>query len=102
MESYMSDELNDKAFRGRADQFIHLANEQSSDETHEKVNASLLYAAARYSSFIVASMSDGVEDMKKDKDEAIQYFTEQFKAMLVDNLNDHIANYGRYIKAENH
>ena len=98
----MSDELNDKAFRGRADQFIHLANEQSSDETHEKVNASLLYAGARYSSFIVASMSDGVEDMKKDKDEAIQYFTEQFKAMLVNNLNDHITNYDRYIIDETH
>ncbi len=94
----MTDELNNEEFRKRADQYIHVANEQSSDVEHEKVNASLLYAGARYSAFIVASMSDGVEDMQKDKEEAIRYFSEQFKAMLIENLNDHINNYNHYIE----
>ncbi|MFT5275674.1 MAG: hypothetical protein ACI9J2_002215 [Saprospiraceae bacterium] len=94
----MTDELNNEEFRRRADQYIHLANEQSSEEDHEKVNASMIYGCARYSAFIVASMSDSVEDMQKDKEEAIRYFSEQFKAMLIENLDDHINNYDHYIQ----
>ena len=94
----MSDKNIPPEFWERADQIIELANKQVGDSEIGKVSSSLLYAAARFNSFNVASKSDSVEEMKKDKEEAIKYFTEQYKKMLVENLDDYIENYENYTK----
>lgn len=86
------------AFRKRADAFIQLANQQTDQEERDYVNASLLYAGARFSAFIVASGSDNVEAMKTNRAQAITYFTDQFNKMLIENLDEHIQNFDNYIQ----
>jgi hypothetical protein len=92
----MSKEGPDQEFWDRADAVIHLANEQCKDAPKGKVSSSLLYAAARFNAFIVAVKASNMEEMKSDKNKAINYFTEQYRKMLIENLDDYIENYGRY------
>jgi len=92
----MDDEGIPPEFWQRADQVIALANKQVNDSTIGKVSSSLLYAAARFNAFNVASLADDAEEMKKDKEEAIKYFTEQYKNMLIENIDDYIENFERY------
>lgn len=87
-------------FWERADAVIHLANEQCSAAPNSKVSSSLLYAAARFNSFIVAVNASDLDELKADKDEAISYFTDQYRKMLTENLDDYIANYANYIKRD--
>ena len=94
----MADEYGDKEFRGRADTFIRVANEQRRDASNDEVNASLLYAATRFNAFVVASAAQDVEEMKEDRDEAVDFFTERFRRMLVENIDDYVGNYGEYIQ----
>jgi hypothetical protein len=61
------------------------------------VSASLLYAASRFNAFIVASNAIDAEEMRRDSERAVDYFTEQFRKMLSENLNDHIENFEKYI-----
>lgn len=92
----MSDDPTPKEFWERADKVIALANELVKDSTVGKVSSSLLYAAARFNSFNVATSVSSAEEMEKDKEEAIRYFTEQYRKMLTENLDDYIANYESY------
>lgn len=94
----MSDNEIPPEFWERADEVIALANEQVQGSTIGKVSVSLLYAAARFNSFDVASSAIDVDEMKKDKEEAIDYFMEQYKKMLIENLDDYIENYDKYTK----
>jgi hypothetical protein len=83
-------------FWERADEIIALANEQAKECDIGKVSSSTLYAAARYNAFNVASSADDVEEMKKDKQEAIKYFVDQYQKMLTENLDEYIASYEKY------
>jgi len=89
----MSNEQSDQDFRARADALIHLANEQRREAKNDSVNASFLYAATRFSAFIVASASQDAAEMQQDRDEALDFFTERFRAMLSENLDDYATNY---------
>ncbi len=80
-------------FWTRADEIIAIANEQTKESNIGDVSTSLLYAAARFNAFNVASSATNIEEMKHDKDEAIQHFCEQYRQMLIENLDDHIANF---------
>ncbi|ABN61904.1 DUF3144 domain-containing protein [Shewanella baltica] len=92
----MSDNEIPPEFWERADQVIAIANEQTKDSTIGKVSSSLLYAAARFNAFNVASSADSIDEMIKDKEEAIRYFTEQYKKMLTENLDEYIESYNEY------
>ena len=94
----MSNKSVDKDFWGRADAIIKVANEQSSEVPISEVSASLIYAAARFNAFAVASMSTDVQNLKKDKQKAVAYFTKQFRKMLATNIDDYIDNYNKYIE----
>ena len=65
---------------------------------NDKVNASLLYASTRFTAFVVASAAQDVEEMKEDREEAVDFFTERFRRMLVENIDDYVGNYGEYIQ----
>jgi len=80
-------------FWARADKIIDLANEQVNGSTIGKVSASLQYGAARFCAYNVAVASANADDMKRDRENAINYFTDQFKKMLTENIDDYIANY---------
>jgi len=96
-EKIMSNEKVDQKFWNRADKIIHLANEQCHNSTNSKVSSSTLYAAARFNAFIVASMAEDVNEIIKDKEEAIKYFTDQYEKMFIENIDDYIENYEEYI-----
>ena len=78
-----------------ADQILALANEQCTQNTGNEVATSLLYAAARFNAFLIASKGDAAR-MQQEKDDAIAFFTEQYKRMLTDNFNDYITNFDKY------
>lgn len=88
----------DKDFFKRTDAFIKVANELTSDHDLGKVSASMLYAAARFNAFIVASSAENKEEADKNKVEAIEYFTSQYRSMLLANMNDYIEKYDEYLK----
>jgi uncharacterized protein YeeX (DUF496 family) len=88
----------DKDFFKRTDAFIKVANELTGDHDLGKVSASMLYAAARFNAFIVASSAGDKTEAEKNKEDAINYFTEQYRSMLLANMNDYIEKYDDYLK----
>lgn len=88
----MSSKTDDNYYK-RADAMINLANEQCNDITPTKVNLSLMFASARFSAFIASTLAHDVNELTRDKEDAIKYFTEQFSNMLIENLDENIKNY---------
>ncbi|ACA88247.1 MULTISPECIES: DUF3144 domain-containing protein [Shewanella] len=71
-----------------ADQFIALANELSAKEQDvSKVGTALRFAASRFNAFEAALKS---ADLAAEKENALEWFVNEYKAMLNDNLDDHI------------
>ena len=87
----------DKDFFKRTDAFIKVANELTQEHDMGKVSASLLYAAARFNAFIVASSAEDKAAADRNKVEAIEYFTEQYRSMLMANMDDYINKYDEYL-----
>ncbi|MCL1036086.1 DUF3144 domain-containing protein [Shewanella submarina] len=86
----MSEQANGKSLYQLADQFIALANELAQEEQDVgKVGTALRFAAARFNAFEAAIKS---ADLAAEKDNALEWFASEFKEMLSDNLDDHIAN----------
>lgn len=98
----MSDEKTaqkmDKDFFKRTDAFIKVANELTSEHDIGKVSASMLYAASRFNAFIVASSAKDKAEADRNKVEAIEYFTNQYRSMLMANMEDYIEKYDEYLK----
>ena len=93
--------LDDKFF-DRADAHIHLSNDQISGEvTKGKVSASMMYAAARFNVWVSASGWANPEEMEAAKEETIEYFVNEYRKMLNENLNDYIRNFKGYVGGGN-
>jgi hypothetical protein len=88
----------DSKFYDRADEHIHLANEQCERIGVGKVSASFMYGMARFNAWVNACGFESAEQMKGAKEETIEYFTKQYKAMLEENLSDYIKHFDKYIK----
>ena len=89
----------DAAFFERADKFIDLANAQCQDVGQGKVSASFMYALTRFNAWVSACGCDDSQQMQGARQEAIDYFMEQFKSMLEENIDDYIANYAKYMRS---
>ena len=89
----------DKDFYNRADEHINLSNKQiSKDISLGKISASMVYSTARFNSWVNAySFTSGIE-MKLQKKETIEYFVEEYRKMLIENLDDYIENFDSYMK----
>lgn len=94
----MNDEDADLEFRKIVDTFIHLANDHADKTARETVGMALLYAAARYNAFVVASHASDLEKFEADRKRAFDFFLEQYKTMLGENLDDHRRFYDSNIK----
>lgn len=92
----MSHEEGQEAFWERADEVITLANQQSETADNDEVNASLLYATARFNAFLVAASADTAEELKAGKETAVAYFTEQYRNQLIEHLDEYIENFDEY------
>jgi hypothetical protein len=93
----MKNEERDKQFFEMADKFIQLANEQCDDTPAGKVALGMQFAVARFNAFIYATMSKDIEEFRKEREVALDYFTSQFRAAFEENLNDYEKNYDSYV-----
>jgi hypothetical protein len=85
----------DKEFFERADAYITIANEQAANVGRGKVSASLMFATARFNAWVSAS---GTE-LASVKEEALEYFLNEYRQMLEENLNEYIEHFDDYMKA---
>ncbi|MEQ8781942.1 MAG: DUF3144 domain-containing protein [Roseibium album] len=85
-------------FYDRSDAIIELANAQLNDESRGKVSASTLYAAARFNAFTSAANYSSGEEMTKDLAEIVDYFVEQYRKMLKENLEDYAEKFSEYVR----
>lgn len=89
----------DPKFYNRADSFIRLANEHGNSIGRGKVSASFMYGMSRFSAWVTACRFDNAEEMKEARNEAIDYFVAQYKAMLEENYDDYVEHFEKYMQA---
>ena len=88
----------DDQFYERADEHIHLSNDQITEEVGRgKVSSSTMYSTARFNAWVSACSSDSREEMISDKNEMLEYFVSQYRKMLDENLDDYIDNFNEYM-----
>ena len=87
----------DDAFWRVADSFIGLANEQAAELERGTVSAGFLYASARFNTFVIASQCGDKDAFEAEKAAAIDYFVNQYKLALTENVADYSANFDTYI-----
>ena len=83
----------DREFRQVVDRFIALANEQIEMVPREHVSLALLYAAARFNSFIVSTHAPSRAKFDTDRPAAVKFFTGEYRRMLDENLDDYARVY---------
>lgn len=92
----MTTEADDDFF-GRADTYIHIANEQTQKADRGKVSASLMYATARFNAWVSAFNAESGQDLFDGKEEIVKYFVEQYQKMLEENLDEYAQNFDKYM-----
>jgi PPE-repeat protein len=91
----------DDDFYARADAHIHLSNDQlASHPGRGRVSASMMYATARFNAWLTACGQSSETSMAAAKQETLDYFVDQYRLMLEENLDDYIANFASYMKVE--
>ena len=93
----MADPFDD-AFYARADAHINLSNDQTKEAAREMVNASMLFASARFCAWLSAGGYASGESMAARKDEIVDYFVDGFRQMLEGNVDAYIRNFDAYMK----
>ena len=89
----------DKEFFERADAYIDVANEQATQVNRGKVSASMMFATARFNAWVSASGTESGEDLASVKQEALEYFLEEYRKMLEENLDEYIEHFDKYMKS---
>lgn len=91
-------QIDDQKFFEYIDAYIALANahEGSNKGSPQLVGASLMFAAARYNTFLVARANGEPDAFSAKKEEAKGYFMDQFSKMLDDNWADYAQNFAQY------
>lgn len=88
----------DEKFYERADAFISVANENVKEGTHPgMVSNSLMFASTRFNSWVTAAGYANADDLAKEKEDILKFFTEQYRLMLSENLDSYIENYDEYL-----
>ena len=70
-----------------ADKFIALANDLVETQDVGRIGTAMRYATARFNAHEAALKT---EDLEKEKGEALEWFSAQFKTMLIENLDVHV------------
>lgn len=88
----------DETFYERADAHIALANESINEKLHPGLVAnSLMYSASRFNAWVTASGYQKADDLAKEKEEILDFFTKQYRAMLAENIDSYVENFSTYI-----
>lgn len=57
----------------------------------------MMYATARFNSWVTACGWGGGEEMAAAKEEAIEYFVGEYRKMLEENMDDYVHNFQAYM-----
>ncbi len=96
----MSDNTHkDNEFYALADAFINLANEKCRNADPGKISATILYAAARFNTFIVATGAKSAEDFAASREKSFDFFIGEYRKMLVEHFADYEEHFDRYMKS---
>jgi hypothetical protein len=95
----MPQDTDDKFFE-RADAYISLANQQVVDSTRGKVSASMMYATSRFNAWVGACNCGSAEELAGVREQAIEYFVQQYREMLAENLDQYIQNFDAFMTGE--
>ncbi|MET0355992.1 MAG: DUF3144 domain-containing protein [Cellvibrio sp.] len=95
----MADDTDEKFF-ARADAHIHLANEHLSDAARGKVSASFMYAASRFNAWVSAADLQSQEELQSKREEILDYFVGQYRAMLEENLDNYIEHFDTFMNTK--
>jgi len=89
----------DEKFYERADGFINLANEAvtAQEASAGQIANSLMFATSRFNAWVTAAGYSKGEDLAAEKEAIIEFFTEQYKLMLAENLDSYVANFDEYL-----
>lgn len=93
----MADQF-DEGFYKRADAHIFLSNDQKQHAAPDLVNASMLFASARFCAFLSAGGFGSGPAMAAGKQEIADHFVEGFRQMLNAHLDDYIRNFDAFMK----
>lgn len=93
----MSNNTPGPEFWNRSNALVNLANDQCDSAHPNEVAASTMYASARFNAFIVAKTTGSAENMKAERERALEYFTDQFRKMMESNLDDFAENFEKYM-----
>ena len=88
----------DDEFYERADAHINLSNDQISEKIGKgKVGASFMYSVARFNAWVSACGFKNAYEMSLAKDETIEYFVSEYKKMLIENIDDYVDKFEKYM-----
>lgn len=96
--SNSNDTAKDKEFYEMADAHIAVANKHGKDIDLGKSSATILYSAARFNTFLVASNSGSAEELSSRKEEACKYFMAEYQKMLDEHFADYTDNFDKYLR----
>ena len=85
------------AFWQLADNFIGHANHLAASNDLGVVNASFLFASARFNTFVIASQCGTKEAFETEKAAALDYFVSQYKIALTEHMTEVQKNFDKYI-----
>jgi len=93
----MSEENLEQAFWDLAEQMLALANEKAQEIDPGVVSESMMYAAARFSTFVMAVNSQGKEDFVTDRSEYFKYLAGRYRNFLDENFDDYSENFDKHL-----
>lgn len=89
----------DEEFYDRADGHILLANDAITQTVDRgKVSSSFLYAASRFNAWVSACGWTNGKEMGEAKQKTVDYFVDEYRKMLEENLDDYINNFDDYMQ----
>lgn len=89
MSDQLTQEEQNKVFKGIADKHIDLANTQLQASSIHLASSGLLYGAARFSAFTVASAAENKTEYETSLDDAVAHYSNLFRSMLKENLENY-------------
>ena len=91
----MSKEADEQFFE-RADAQLRVASGHLADASPSRVSASLMYACARFNAWVSANHRETPAELRLAYGETIEYFVAEYRKMLVQSLDDYLADFERY------
>ncbi len=77
--------------------YVDIANEQAKTVEKRMVGAALLHAAARYNTFVTATVAQTPERMAEVRRDHIEFYVAQFREALEHHYTEQTENFDAYV-----